>query len=193
MQAVTPAGRGGARRRVGPLTLALVLLAVTVLPSCFWSEIRRVTIDVEAVAAWAGQDDGFGAPDSLIGALVPVTDRIPELVAGDVEGVEELGIYLQIQNASFAPVEVAVYAHRSPVDLETLLAEGIRLTRPILIQPQTALLIDARNYKLYAEGFEEAAELLLGGDFFLYVASEASTFVVNGNAPSVSVLVSIQQ
>jgi hypothetical protein len=190
----TPPARRSAPRPIRARVVAFLggLLAIAALPACFSSELRRVTIDVQAVAAWAGQGAGFGAADSLIGSLVPVTDRIPEVLSGGAQGVEEIALYVQIQNASFGPVEVAVYAHRSPVDLATLLADGVRLTRPILVQPQSAILIDARNYNLYAEGFEEASELLLGGDFFLYVASEASTFMVNGNVPSVSVVVSIE-
>jgi hypothetical protein len=181
-----------ARMRPVRATVAtLAALAIALCGGCFSSEVRRVTIDVDTISAWAGQDDGFGAPDSLVGSLVPVTDRLPELGAGDVTGVEEIALYIQLQNASFAPVEAAVYAHRSPVDLATLLAEGIRLTRPVLIQPQSALQIDARSYKLYATGFDEVAELALGGDFFLYVASEGSTFVLNGNVPSLSMVVTI--
>jgi len=177
------------RARCGALLLVAVL-GLVALAGCWASEIRRVTIDVDGLAAWAGQS-GSGSPDSLIGGLVPVTSRVPELLAGDVEGVEEIGLYVQLQNASFQPVEVLVVAHRSVVDRATLLAEGVRLTSPIVVQPQSALQIDARNYLRYARGFEEMVQLVLGGDFFLYVVSEASTFAVNGNVPTISLLFSI--
>lgn len=176
-------------RALCALALSIVLVA---LAGCWASEIRRVTIDVDGLTAWAGQDDTFGAADSLIGGPVLITSRLPELRTGEVESVEEIGLYVQLQNASFLPVEMAVYAHRGLVDRATLLAEGIRLTRPIVVQPQSAFLIDARNYDLLAEGFGEAAELILGGDFYLYVASDESEFVINGNVPTVSVLVAVE-
>lgn len=176
---------------MGAARLLVAVVALAALPGCWSSEIRRVTIDADGLSAWAGQGAIFGAPDSLIGSPVLLASRLPELGTGDFDGVEEIGIYIQLQNSSFQPIDIAVYMHRSRVDLSTLLAEGVRLTRPIAVQPQTAFQIDARNYRTFAEGFEEAAELIRGGDFYLYVASEASSFVINGNVPTISILVSV--
>lgn len=178
-----------------PQALAALGLSVALLafPGCWASEIRRISVDTDGLRAWAGQDDGFGAADSLIGSPALITTRIPELGTGDVQSIEEIGLYIQLQNSSFVPVEMAVYMHRRAVDRATLLVEGVRLTRPIVVQPQSALQIDGRNYDLYAAGFDEAVALMLGGDVHLYVASEASEFVINGNVPTLSLLVAIQR
>jgi hypothetical protein len=158
---------------------------------CLGSSIERRTIDVSSFRSWGGQT-AQADPDTLIPARVDVRQRVPELSDGSAVGIEEVSLFVQLQNLDAAPAEVAVYAHASRLtDLAEVLTVGIPVTRGIAIDGQSAIQLDARNYPFQAANFDRFVELIKAGDFYLYIVTSASEFNLAANVPTLSLLVTI--
>lgn len=168
--------------------LALVPLLAS---ACLFSDLERRTIDLDVLRAWAGQTAEV-VPDSLAPAFVTISTRIPEIAGGSASSIEEVSLFVQIQNTALTTTEASVYAHREQIgDAATLRSEGVRILKPVTVAPQSAVQIDARNYAAFADGFDAFVELVLDGDFYLYILGEGASYRLNGNVPSLSFVVAI--
>lgn len=176
------------KRRALPLGVVFLSLA---LAGCLGSSVERRTIDVSAFRSWAGQTTQ-AQPDTLIPGRVDVGQRIPEIGDGSAVGIEEVSLFVQLQNLDASPAEVTVYAMpRAVSDREVVLAEGLPITRGIAIDGQSAVQLDARNYPFQSRNFEEFVDLVSAGDFYLYVVATGDVFNVSANVPSLSFLVTV--
>jgi len=177
------------RRRALPAMLGLA--AAILLPGCLGSDVERHVLDLPRIEAWSGQVD-LANPDSLVAARVPVAGRIPAFADGSAQGVEEIALFIQLQNRTTEFADVRVYAHaRELTDLTEVRASGVPITTSIALDPVSSVQVDARNYPVYESSFEAFAELIESGELFLYVVAESDTFDVAGNVPSVSLLVTV--
>jgi hypothetical protein len=178
--------------RIRALWLLAPSLLWVVATGCFWSSLERRTITIDGFRSWWDQPLDV-PPSALIPARVPVGIDIPEVASGEVVGIEEILLFVQLQNAGFSSVEVAVYAHPDSLgDLDRVRREGVRILRPVLIQAQSALQIDARSYPTLATDLDRFEDLILAGDFHLYVVGESEPFRVGAAAPALSVLVTLE-
>lgn len=173
------------------ITALLALAGLFLLSGCFGSEIRRATIDLEELRSWDGQTDASD-PDSLFPALVPVQSGIANY--SSVTAVEEFSLFVQLQNVGASEaVNVTLYAHRERlIDPAEVRSSGIAISRPIFVHRESAVQLDARSYPEIALGFEEIRELVLEGNFYLYVLADTDVFHVVGNVPTVSFLVVVE-
>jgi hypothetical protein len=178
--------------RIRAMSLLVPSLFWVVATGCFWSNLERRTITIDGFRSW--WDQPLDVPASaLIPARVPVHVDIPEVSSGEVVGIEEILLFVQLQNSGFSSVEVSVYAHPDSLgDLDRVRREGVRILRPILIQAQSALQIDARNYPALATNLARFEDVILAGDFHLYVVGESEPFRVGAAAPAMSVLVTLE-
>jgi hypothetical protein len=168
-----------------------LLLWAGLLPGCLGSEIQRHVLDLPRMEGWSGQP-GRAEPDSMVAARVPVSSRIPAFADGSASGVEEVALFIQLQNRSTEFVDVRVYGHPSRVfDIPELRRSGLAVTAAIALDPVSSVQIDARNYPRYGANFDGFADLIRGGEFYLYVVADTDTFDVAGNVPSLSLLVTV--
>jgi hypothetical protein len=172
---------------------ALVSFVVSLLVAgCLGSSLERRTIDVPSFRSWGDQTEQAD-PDTVIPAKVDVRQRVPELADGSVIGIEEVSLFVQLQNLDATPAEVAVYAHASRItNLAEILAVGIPITKGIAIDGQSAIQIDARNYPFQSANFDAFVDLIKRGDFYLYIVTSADEFNLAANVPSLSLLVTIE-
>jgi hypothetical protein len=172
------------------LAIAVLVTVVTAAGSgCIGSEVVRRSIDLQDFRSWAGQPAEV-VPDSLAPAFVAIGTNVPEVSAGSFQGVDEVSLFVQLQNQGFTPDELTVYAtDRIYPSANQVRENGVRLMRPVLVQAQAAVQIDARNYPNFAEGLDGVDELVRNGDFYLYVVGTGSEFRVGANVPTLSLLV----
>ncbi len=172
-------------------TTILVAVLVPALAGCFGSDLQRHTVDLADFRAWAGQSAETN-PDTLIASLVPIRSQIPEFRSGSVVGVEEVSLFVQLQNADDTVADVTVYAHRERLaNRARLVREGVPITQAIRVAPLSAVQIDARSYPIDGANFDAFVDLITASDVYLFVVADSDEFNVAANVPSLSLLVTI--
>lgn len=188
---MTPHRATGARRPTRALAAITILVTAILLPGCLGSDIERYTLDLPRIEGWSGQSD-LANPDSLVAARLPVASRIPAFEDGSAQGVEEISLFIQLQNRSTEFADVRVYAHANRVTgLDEVRSAGVPVTTSIALDPVSSVQIDARNYPRFEANFDAFADLIESGELYLYVVADTDTFDVAGNVPSVSILVTV--
>jgi len=163
------------------------------MSGCFWSKLERESLNLLDFQSWGSQPTE-AAPDSLIPTLVPVAATVTSVSDGSAQSVQEISLFLQIRNEESVAALVTLYAHPQRInDKARLIEEGVQVMTARLLNGSSAIQIDARNYPDVATGFDRFAELILSGEFYLYVISLDEPYRVSAGVPAISMVLSVSQ
>jgi hypothetical protein len=175
----------------------MVALAVgmgwVVMSGCFWSKLERDSLNLLDFQSWGSQATE-AVPDSLIPTRVPVAAGVTAVNDGSAQSVQEISLFVQLRNELSEPNLITLYAHPQRInDKAQLREEGVQVMTARLLNGFSAFQIDARNYPEFATGFDGFAELILSGDFYLYVIGLDEPYRVSAGVPAISMVFAVSQ